>query len=54
MIAEGAHHLDLMFSHEDDPVSVKLARIVEAQHITGWIREYRAQVAHRKAAYATK
>lgn len=40
-IREGAHHLDLMFSNDDDPDSVKEARKVEEEHITRWIEEAR-------------
>uniref|UniRef100_K3X632 Lysosomal Pro-X carboxypeptidase n=1 Tax=Globisporangium ultimum (strain ATCC 200006 / CBS 805.95 / DAOM BR144) TaxID=431595 RepID=K3X632_GLOUD len=39
-IEEGAHHLDLFFSHPDDPVSVKKARKIEVAHIRKWIDEY--------------
>lgn len=49
VIAEGAHHLDLMFSQPDDPPSVTLARIVELQQISSWIAEYRVQAAERRA-----
>ena len=38
-IPEGAHHLDLMFSHEDDPESVNKAREIEEEHIVKWIGE---------------
>eukprot|EP00927_Polykrikos_kofoidii_P017959 TRINITY_DN18248_c0_g1_i1.p1 TRINITY_DN18248_c0_g1~~TRINITY_DN18248_c0_g1_i1.p1 ORF type:complete len:515 (-),score=64.31 TRINITY_DN18248_c0_g1_i1:127-1671(-) len=37
IIPEGAHHLDLMFSHPLDPESVKTARRVELAHIQKWI-----------------
>jgi lysosomal Pro-X carboxypeptidase len=40
-IPEGAHHLDFMFSHDDDPESVIQARKVEEEHITRWIKEAR-------------
>ncbi|OQS01398.1 lysosomal Pro-X carboxypeptidase [Achlya hypogyna] len=39
-IAEGAHHLDLFFSHPDDPISVRHARHVELQHIRQWVRDF--------------
>ena len=38
-IPHGAHHLDLMFSNERDPLDVKLARATELRHITWWIQE---------------
>lgn len=41
IIPEGAHHLDLMFSHPDDPPSLKEARKFELQHVEGWISKYR-------------
>ncbi|EQC34365.1 hypothetical protein SDRG_08136 [Saprolegnia diclina VS20] len=41
-IPEGAHHLDLFFSHKDDPVSVRHARHIELDHIRQWIRTFDA------------
>jgi len=43
IIPDGAHHLDLMFSHEDDPDSVKSAREHEAAAIASWIDEFWAR-----------
>lgn len=40
LIPEGAHHLDLMFSHPADPPSVVTARAKILQHISQWIKEY--------------
>jgi lysosomal Pro-X carboxypeptidase len=39
-IEEGAHHLDLFFSHPKDPPSVIKARQIEIQQIQKWIEEY--------------
>mmetsp|Transcript_4197 Transcript_4197/g.14265 ORF Transcript_4197/g.14265 Transcript_4197/m.14265 type:complete len:97 (-) Transcript_4197:168-458(-) len=39
MIEGGAHHLDLMFSNEADPVSVKEARKFEMEQAAAWITE---------------
>jgi len=39
LIPHGAHHLDLMFSHKDDPLDVKIARRVELLNIEKWIKE---------------
>jgi len=37
LIPSGAHHLDLFFSHPDDPQDVTDARAVERDHIASWI-----------------
>ncbi|EGZ16269.1 hypothetical protein PHYSODRAFT_560767 [Phytophthora sojae] len=39
-IAEGAHHLDLFFSHPKDPPSVIAARKTEVKMIHQWIDEF--------------
>ncbi|CAI5739483.1 unnamed protein product [Peronospora destructor] len=39
-IAEGAHHLDLFFSHPKDPPSVIFARETEIKLIHDWIDEF--------------
>ncbi|GAB4814859.1 hypothetical protein N2152v2_001905 [Parachlorella kessleri] len=49
LIPEGAHHLDLMFSNELDPPSVKHARAFEEAHIAKWIEEARGKVNPRAA-----
>ena len=46
IIPEGAHHLDLMFSHEADPPGVLWARKVENDAIRQWIFQ------KRKASWA--
>lgn len=48
VIPEGAHHLDLMFSHPLDPPSVLAARETERSHMRRWI----AQAAARRSAVA--
>ena len=39
----GGHHLDLMFSSDDDPPCAKSARDIEDEHITRWIEEWKEQ-----------
>ena len=36
----GAHHLDLMYSDDDDPTCATVARLIQKQHITKWIDEW--------------
>lgn len=43
VIPEGAHHLDLMFSNDDDPESVIKTRQLENEHIRRWIGEARSR-----------
>jgi lysosomal Pro-X carboxypeptidase len=40
VIKNGAHHLDLRFSHPDDPESVIIARNMERAAIRRWIKKY--------------
>lgn len=40
LIEEGAHHLDLMFSHKDDPPSVIAARKFELEQVKKWIEQH--------------
>ena len=39
----GGHHLDLMFSSDDDPPCAKSARDIEDEHIARWIAEWKEQ-----------
>lgn len=43
MISEGAHHVDLMFSNQEDPMSFKEARRIENEMIGKWIQEKKAR-----------
>jgi hypothetical protein len=36
----GAHHLDLMYSSDQDPTCAKVARLLEEEHISKWINEW--------------
>ena len=42
IIDRGAHHLDLMYSDERDPKSVRKGRLIEEAFIYSWIQEWRA------------
>ena len=48
IIPNGAHHLDLMFSHENDPDTVKEARREELDNIRSWIDDFHATRAKRQ------
>lgn len=52
VIKEGAHHLDLMFSHPDDPPSVITARRTEVEAIRSWTNEGYARRAKRTSGGA--
>ena len=41
IVNEGGHHLDLMFSNDADPPSVKKVRQTELEHIAKWIAEHK-------------
>lgn len=43
LIPSGAHHIDLMFSHPDDPEDVKQARAMELAEIAAWIQQAKQQ-----------
>jgi len=43
IIEGGAHHLDLFFSHKDDPDSVIAARELEMSQVRKWINEKKQQ-----------
>jgi len=43
VIADGAHHLDLMDSHPDDPASVTAARRSHVHHIQRWLDGWHVQ-----------
>ena len=52
IIPDGAHHLDLMFSHPLDPPSVKQARAAELSAIQQWISEADSARAASQFVYA--
>ena len=39
-IPTGAHHLDLMFAHDDDPPALAAARAAEVGYLAKWARQY--------------
>ena len=41
LIHDGAHHLDLMFSHPDDPPSVRQARDLEREYMHRWVASWK-------------
>ena len=49
MIHNGAHHLDLMFAHPDDPPSVREARNLEREYMRRWIASWRQAVSAEQA-----
>ena len=44
VIADGAHHLDLMDSNPEDPPSVVAARRSHVRHMQRWLDEYFASL----------
>jgi lysosomal Pro-X carboxypeptidase len=50
IIPEGAHHIDLMFSNELDPPSVKQARAFQLENIHKWVAEVREREGKRHLA----
>ncbi|KAM7398998.1 hypothetical protein PAMP_018293 [Pampus punctatissimus] len=46
MIPDGAHHLDLRYSNEKDPPSVRAARVLELKYFHQWIKQA-AKTLHR-------
>jgi len=48
-IPNGAHHVDLMFSHPDDPPDVITARQVEVAHMGAWIQQHAARRGRKHA-----
>ncbi|KAJ9533452.1 hypothetical protein QJQ45_026467 [Haematococcus lacustris] len=47
LIPEGAHHLDLMWTHPEDPDSVRATRQLELQHIQGWVTQHKQALRQR-------
>ena len=43
-IPQGAHHLDLMFSHPSDSASLRASRRLEMRNVRQWIRQKAAAV----------
>ena len=44
LIQGGGHHLDLMFSHPDDPAAVQEAREFELSQIDKWLAAYKVEM----------
>ena len=42
-IQEGAHHVDLFYSHPSDNASLRGARKLEMEHVRRWIRQVQRQ-----------
>jgi hypothetical protein len=43
-IANSAHHLDLRYPNDADPISVTMARQFETDTLSGWLDAYYAQL----------
>lgn len=48
-IQRGGHHLDLMFSHKDDPSEVVRAREYEMKAVQRWVEQFRVERVAMKA-----
>lgn len=51
-IPEGAHHLDLFFSHPNDPASVIAARKAQRKEMRKWVKQKAKRVAAQNALAA--
>jgi hypothetical protein len=40
LIPDGAHHVDLMYSHEGDTDAIRAARVLELKYIQAWLAGY--------------
>lgn len=41
IIPDGAHHVDLMWSHPDDTPATRAARRLEMEHVAQWVAAHR-------------
>ena len=46
MIPDGAHHLDLRYSNDNDPPSVRAARVLELKYFKEWIKQAKKTLQH--------
>ncbi|CAK6957948.1 lysosomal Pro-X carboxypeptidase [Scomber scombrus] len=46
MIPDGAHHLDLRYSNDNDPPSVRAARVLELKYFKEWIKKAKKTLRH--------
>ncbi len=54
IIPEGAHHLDLFFSHPKDPVSVRAARTQQRSEIHKWVQQKALHVVEKQAIHSSR